>query len=120
MLLKTSERSREWLKRLQEVVFALNNEETRLTGAKPVDAIKNKQINSKPSAPPAGRPVGLKEPKLDYSLNLRCLLAPGELEGGQKRAKDLIWSLKVYNIKSSVVSESEPVLYYLNSDAIKR
>ena len=34
MLANTSERSREWLKRLPEVVSALNNEETRLTGHK--------------------------------------------------------------------------------------
>ena len=40
MALKTFERSREWEKRLPEVVSALNNEETRLTGIKPVDTIK--------------------------------------------------------------------------------
>ena len=32
---KTSERSREWVKILPEVVSALNNKETRLTGKSP-------------------------------------------------------------------------------------
>ena len=55
----------------------------------------------------------MKEDKLDYSFNLRYLLAPGELEGGQKRATDPIWSLKVYNIERSFVKEGESILYYL-------
>ena len=40
MVAETYERSREWVKRLPKIVSALNNEETRLTGRKPVDAIK--------------------------------------------------------------------------------
>ena len=90
-LAKTSKISTEWVKRLPEVVSALNNEETRLTGKNPVDAIKKnakpKSGDAKPSTTPSrppGRIVGLKEPKLDYSVNLRYLLAPGELEGGKK------------------------------------
>ena len=107
----------------------MNNEETRLIGKspggtpgrKPVDAIREKAVASKPSSTYSpGRPVGFKEKKLDYSFNLRYLLAPGELEGGQKRATDPIWSLKVYNIQSSVVKEGEPVLYYLNAEKPKR
>ena len=47
---KSDERSREWVKRLPEVVSALNNEETRLIGAKPVDAIKKKSLESKLSS----------------------------------------------------------------------
>ena len=35
-----SKSDREWVSRLQNVVSALNNEKTRLTGMKPVDAIK--------------------------------------------------------------------------------
>ena len=118
MNFKSGERSREWVKRLPEVVSALNSEETRLTGKKPVDAIKEKVVNAKPSTN-YSRPVGLKENKLDYSVNVRYLWAPGELEGGQKRATDPIWSLKVFNMEKSIVKESEPVLYYLK-DGPKR
>ena len=35
-----SKSNREWVSRLQNVVSSLNNEKTRLTGMKPVDAIK--------------------------------------------------------------------------------
>ena len=49
MNLKSGERSREWVKRLPEVVSALNCEKTRLTEKRPVDAIKEKMINAKSS-----------------------------------------------------------------------
>ena len=49
-------RSTEWVKRLPEVVFALNNEVTRLTGKKLAEAIKEKSVFSKP-ATPYSRPV---------------------------------------------------------------
>ena len=45
---------------------------------------------------------------------MRYLYAHGELEGGQRRATDLVWSPKVFNISRSIVNEGEPVLYYLN------
>ena len=35
-----SKSNREWVSRLQNVVSALNNEQTRLIGMKPIDAIK--------------------------------------------------------------------------------
>ena len=52
------QRSTEWVKRLPEVVSALNNEVhvTRLTGKKPAQAIKEKSVSSKP-ATPYSRPV---------------------------------------------------------------
>ena len=117
MNLKSGERSTEWVKRLPEVVSALNSEKTRLTGRRPVDAIKEKAINAKSST--FSRPVGKNEKRLDSSVNVRYLFAPGELEGGGKRATDPNWSLKVFNISSSVVNENEPVLYYLK-DGPKR
>ena len=49
MNLKSGERSTEWVKRLPEVVSALNREKTRLTERRPVDAIKEKVINAKSS-----------------------------------------------------------------------
>ena len=58
-----SGRSTAWVKRLPEVVSALNNEVTRLIGKKPADAIREKAISSKP-ATPYMRPVGVNERKL--------------------------------------------------------
>ena len=46
-------------------------------------------------------------------VNVRYLYIPGELEGGQKRATDPIWSLKVYQIDQTIVKSGEPVIYYL-------
>ena len=55
-------------------------------------------------------------------MNVRYLLSPGELEGGEKRASDPVWSLKVFNISKSIVNKDEPVRYYLNlsTDGPKR
>ena len=46
MRLTSGKRSTEWVKRLFEVVSALNNEVTRLTGKKPTQAIKEKYVSS--------------------------------------------------------------------------
>ena len=56
----SNQRSTEWVKRLPEVVSALNNEVTRLIGKKSAEAIKETSILSK-SATPYSRPVGLNE-----------------------------------------------------------
>ena len=108
----SGKRSTEWVKRLSAVVFALNNEVTRLIGKKPAQAIKEKSASSKPSTP-YSRPVGVNEKKLPPRVNLRYLYQPGELEGGGRRATDPIWSLKVYNIEKVVTKLEEPVMYYL-------
>ena len=113
--LKSGKRSREWVKRLPEVVSALNHEKTRLTGKRPVDAIKDKVVEAKSSTFSRGK----NEKRLDSSVNVRYLYAPGELEGGGKRATDPNWSLKGFNISSSVANKNEPVLYYLK-DGPKR
>ena len=108
--MKSGERTTEWVKRLPEVVSALNREKTRLTEKRPVDAIKEKVINAKSST---FSRLGKNEKRLDSSVNVRYLFAPGELEGGGRRATDPNWSLKVFNISSSIANENEPVLYYL-------
>ena len=117
MNMKSGERSTEWVKRLPEVVSALNSEKTRLTGRRPVDAIKDGVVKSKSLN--YSRPVGKNEKRLDSSVNLRYLFSAGELEGGGKRATDPNWSLKVFSISSSVANKNEPVLYYLK-DGPKR
>ena len=106
------QRSTEWVKRLPAVVSALNNEVTRLIGKKPAQAIKEKDVSSKPSTP-YSRPVGKNEKKLPPQVNARYLYQPGELEGGGRRATDPIWSLKVYNIEKVFTKPKEPVMYYL-------
>ena len=111
-------RSTVWVKRLPDVVNALNNEATRLTGKKPASAIKEKNIVSKPSTP-YSRPVGVNETKLPPLINVRYLYQPGELEGGTKRGTDPIWSLKVYQVVKNMPRPNEPVVYYL-SDGPKR
>ena len=111
-------RSTVWVKRLPDVVNALNNEVTRLTGKKPASAIKEKNIVSKPSTS-YSRPVGVNEKKLPPLINVRYLYQPGELEGGTKRATDPIWSLKVYQVVKNMTKPNEPVVYYL-SDGPKR
>ena len=111
-------RSTEWVKRLPDVVHALNNEVTRLTGKRPAAAIKEKNIVAKPSTPYL-RPVGVNEKKLPPLIHVRYLYQPGELEGGTKRATDPIWSLKVYQVVKNMTKPNEPVVYYL-SDGPKR
>ena len=91
-------RSTEWVKRLAEVVLALNSEVTRLTGEKPIDTIKDKSVDAK-SSTTYSRPIGLEEKRQNYSKNVRHLYAAGELEGGQTRALDQIWYLKFFGIK---------------------
>ena len=118
MRLPEGQRSTAWVKRLPEVVSALNNEETRLTGKKPAIAIKDKAVYSKPSTP-YSRPVGESEKILPSFVQVRYLYQPGELEGGSKRATDPIWSLKVFKIERSFIKPHQPVLYYL-SDGPKR
>jgi len=101
-----------WVKRLPDVVKALNNEVTRLTGEKPSVAIKEKGLMAKPSTP-YSRPVGLNEKKLPSNVKARYLCQSDELEGGTKRATDPVWSLNVYTLEKAVNKLGEPVLYYL-------
>ena len=60
MRLPEGQRSTSWVKRLPEVVSALNNEETSLTGKKPAVATKERAVCARPS-PPYSRPVGKNE-----------------------------------------------------------
>ena len=96
----SNQRSTESVKRLPEVVSALNNEVTRLIGKKPAEAIKEKSVSSKPSTP-YSRPVGVNEKKLPPPVNVRYLYQPGELEGGGRREEKIVTKPK------------ELVMYYL-------
>ena len=112
MLLPEGRRSTEWVKRLPEVVSALNNEVTSLIGKKPAVAIKEKEVYSLPTK--YKRSVGAAEKKLPPLINVRYLYQPGELEGGTKRATDPIWSLKVYQVVENKTKPNQPVVHYLS------
>ena len=84
----------------------------RLTGKKLVDGIKDKLVWAK-SSMTYSRPVGLKEKRLNSSKNVSYLNALDELEGGQRRATDPVWSLKVYGMERLLMNKNGPVLYYL-------
>ena len=87
-------RSREWVKKLQRVIEALNNKETKLIGLKPKDAIKMRSVKQNPAAP-AHRLVEKREKKIAGDAKVRYLYAPGEIENDSKRrATDPIWSIK--------------------------
>jgi len=102
---------------LPDVVAALNDDVTRLTGKKPKDAIRASAVAHKPSAP-ASRSVGLEEPLLPSGTLVRYLYAPGELEGGRRRATDPVWSLTVHTVRNVVQRGGQPALYYLNSASV--
>ena len=111
----SSERSAEWVRTLPEVVAALNEEVTRLTGRKPSDAIRASAVPHKPSLP-TGRVVGLQEPLLPSSVQVRYLYQPGELEGGRRRATDPVWSLTTHTVRNVIRQAGQPALYYLNAE----
>ena len=108
----SQKRATAWVKRLPEVVSALNIEVTRLINKKPAEAIKEKAVSSKPSTT-YSRPVGLNEKRLPPQINVRYLYQPGELVGNSRRATDPIWTLRVFNIEKVVIKPEEPILYYL-------
>ena len=111
-----SKSNREWVSRLQNVVSALNNENTRLTGMKLVDAIKQTLVKQGFSQPVKD----YEEKLLDVGTKVRYLYESGELEGYQyegekkKRFTDPIWSVDLYKIKDRYIKKYQPTLYYLD------
>ena len=104
----TNKYSRVWVKELSSIIKGINDQREKLT--------KKEYVTKKYK-----RPVGLKELRLPPSVQVRYLYAPGEFEGGdRRRATDAIWSYGIHNIGRSIVSENQPVLYFLLNDAPKR
>lgn len=118
MIMENNERSREWVERLPAVIRSINSGVKRITGKSPIEGIKLKEVNE--NHVNYKRPVGLEEQRLPAGVKVRYLYASGELEGGNKRATDPVWSLGIYDITRAVVSASQPVLYYLSNGAPKR
>lgn len=91
-------RNREWVKRLSDVIKALNAE------TKKAPPIVTRKVDA-PICPFA---------------NIRYLYQPGELEGGGKRrATDPIWSVNVHQIDYHIITQGIRV-YYLKAPAPKR
>ena len=91
-------RNREWVKRLPEVIKALNAE-------------------TKKSPPIVTRKVDA--PICPYA-NVRYLYQPGESEhGGRRRATDPIWSVNIHKIDYHIITQGIRV-YYLKAPAPKR
>jgi len=100
---------------IDSIVEDLNNSVTRLLGITPAEAIKKNSVFAKPSKPRKG-PVGYDEERLSYVNSVIYLLDSSEYEGGRRRATDMNWSSKIYNIRESLVQKNQPVLYWLIDD----
>ena len=118
MINENKERSREWVERLPAVIKSINSGVKRVISKAPIDAVKLNDISENHVS--YKRPVGLKEDRLPPGVRVRYLYAPGELEGGNQRSTDPIWSLGIFDISRTVVSANQPVLYYLSDGAPKR
>ena len=108
-----SSRSTAWVKRLPEVVSALNNEVTRLIGKKASRCNTREDCFYQTSNNVYASSWVKMRRKLPLYAHVRYLYYPGELEGGGRRATDPIWSLKVFKIQKVVTKPETPVVYYL-------
>jgi len=100
---------------VDSIVEDLNNSVTRLLSMTPAEAIKKKSVFAKPSKPRKG-PMGYDEERLSYDTSVIYLLDPSEFEGGRRRATDMNWSPKIYQIRESLIQKNQPVLYWLIDD----
>ena len=104
--MKTNQTNREWVDRLPDVVEAINNEETRMIGMKPVDAIKLESVEQ-----PEYEDV---PEELPLDSLVRYLYKPGEEQQDNRyRATDPIWSVDAYYIDEIRSFENQPPLYTL-------
>ena len=110
MCLPAGQRARMWVKRLSKFVAVLNGRVTWLTGQKPVDAIKERTVYALPSTAPYRRPVQATERTLPSDVEVRSMLALGELEGGTRRAIDPNWSLETFELARVMGKQGQPVL----------
>ena len=94
MRLPPGQRPTAWVKRLPDVVAALNNEVTSLTCKRLAVAIK---VGAVKSSTKYSRPVGKRGNQLPSLVNDRYLFQPSKLEGGGKRTTDPIWSESLQN-----------------------
>ena len=81
---------------------------------KPKNAIKARlgEVTHTPSQP-ARRAIGLEEALISSNAFVRHLYAPGELEGGRKRATDPIWSMTTHTTDFVMRQDGETAFYRL-------
>jgi hypothetical protein len=115
----SKERSTEWVENLPLYIANLNNTVTRMIGLKPNDAIKLDHIFLRSKHQ---QKTNKKEKVLELSPDerVRYLYEPGELEGGQARATDPIWSLSTHTIDRVLSHNNQPILYYLDPTGPQR
>ena len=107
MLLPEGKRSTEWVKRLPDVVNALNNEVTSLIGKKPAVDIKEKEVYSKPSTK-YNRPVGLAEKNFLLSSMWDICISRANLkaEPKEQQTRSGLWkSTRSLKIRPSQMSQ---------------
>ena len=89
------------------MVDKLNDTETQMTGMKPKDAIKLREVNLVDNYPP--------EDTLPEDGLYHYLLQPGEEHDDQhKRATDRIWSKKTYRLSKIIEDSGNRVTYCLS------
>jgi len=100
------ERNREWVRRLPDVIKAMNEEVSARLGLSPIEAIK------KDIVPDKSKKI-LDSHVIPLNTRVRYLYLPGEVEGTdeKKRATDPIWSTTIYEIESILINN--PNVYYL-------
>ena len=100
--------SSRWVKHLYGLVDELNDMETEMTGMKPKDAIKLKEV------PLVNREAYPPEEILPEDGLYQYLLQPGEEHDDQRqRATDKIWSKGTYRLREIIENPSNHVMYYL-------
>ena len=77
-------------------------------------AIKRQRVVTEPATAPFRRPVGATERRLPTGVEVCYLFAPGELEGGVRRATDPVWSLKTFTVERIMIKQDQPVMYWIS------
>ncbi|GES81698.1 hypothetical protein RCL_jg1610.t1 [Rhizophagus clarus] len=98
---------------IDSIIEDLNNSVTRLLGISPADAIKKKNVFAKPSKPQKGS-IGYDEERLSFDNSVIYLLDSSEYEGGRRRATDMNWSSKIYQIRESLIQKKSASLVLAN------
>ena len=93
-------RNRKWVKRLPDVIKALNKE-------------------TKKKSPP---PITTTKKKIQICLSetVRYLYQPGEQGGGKRRATDQIWSVDMHKIDYHIITQGIIVYYLKNTSSKER
>ena len=108
-----AQRPTAWVKRLPDVIEALNNEAARLTSKQNLLS-QSKRRELRQNLPLHSQGLfGVNEKNsLPTWMFVFSTSLANSVEGGTKRPAAPIWSLKVYTLQSSVTTPNEPVVCY--------